>query len=87
MARRSEFDIDCSALLEECKFQCPKCIEEIESMLTDVPGVSKAYIEAAGEEQRLVVEHDPDRASVEQLIEVLKSLPSFFEGFFIPRML
>jgi copper chaperone CopZ len=87
MESRSVFDIDCSPLLEECKFECPKCIEEIQSILTGVPGVSKAYIEAAGEEQRLVVEHDPDRASVEQLFEVLKTLPSFFEGFFIPRML
>jgi copper chaperone CopZ len=87
MDSRSVFDVDCSALIKECRFECPKCIEEIKSILTGVPGVSKAYIEAEGEEQRLVVEHDPDTASVEQLIEVLKTLPSFFEGFFSPTLL
>ncbi len=56
-------------------------------MLTGVPGVSKAFIEAEGQDQRLIVEHDPDTASVEKLVDVLKTLPSFFEGFFIPTVI
>ena len=84
MDSRSEFDLDCNPVIPECKFKCPECIQEIVAAVSDVPGVSKAYFVAKGEEQRLVVEHDPDMASVEQLVEVLKRLPSFYEGFFIP---
>ncbi len=87
MNKRTAFDIDCEPVIAECGFACPKCIEEIESTLTGVPGVSRAYIEAEGQEQRLIVEHDPDRADAEQLIEVLKTLPSFYEGFFIPTVI
>ena len=87
MDKRTAFDVDCSQLIPDCGFACPKCIEEIEAVLTDVPGVSKAYIEAEGEEQRLIVEHDPDTAPVEKLVDVLESLPSFFEGFFIPTVI
>ena len=86
MNRRSAFDVDCSRLVPDCGFACPKCIEEIQAMLMGVAGVSKAYIEAEGEEQRLIVEHDPDTVSVEQLIGVLETLPSFFEGFFVPTV-
>jgi copper chaperone CopZ len=87
MNNRTAFDIDCEPVIPECGFACPKCIEEIESTLAGVPGVSRAYIEAEGEEQRLIVEHDPDTAPVRQLINVLKTLPSFYEGFFIPTVI
>ena len=85
--RRSVFDIDCHPVIPECGFACPKCIGEIVSTLGAVSGVSKAYMEGAGEEQRLVVEHDPGTAAVGQLIEVLKGLPSFYEGFFMPTVI
>jgi len=87
MDKRTAFDVDCSRLVPDCGFACPRCIEEIEAMLTGVPGVGKAYIEAEGEEQRLLVEHDPDTAPVEKLIDVLETLPSFFEGFFIATVI
>jgi len=38
MNKRTAFDIDCSRLVPECGFACPKCIEEIEAMLTGVAG-------------------------------------------------
>ena len=84
MDRRSAFDLDCNPVIPECGFQCPKCIAQIESVLTGVPGVSRAYIEAEGNQQRLIVEHDPETVTVEQLIDVLKGLPSFYQGFFVP---
>jgi copper chaperone CopZ len=74
-------------VIPECGFKCPKCIEEIESTLTRIKGVSRAYIDKDGEEQRLVVEHDPSTVTVEELIDVLKGLPSFYEGFFIPTLI
>ena len=87
MHRRSVFDVDCSRLVPDCGFACPRCIEEIEAILTAVAGVSRAYIEAEGDEQRLIVEHDPDTAPVKELVDVLETLPSFFEGFFIPTVI
>ncbi len=87
MHRRSVFHLDCTPVIPECGFECPKCIREIESTLTGMQGVSRAYIETEGEEQRLVVEHDPAAVTVEQLVDVLKSLPSYYEGFFIPALI
>ncbi len=84
---RSAFDLDCHSVILECGFKCPKCIQEIESVLTSMQGVSKVYMETEGQEQKLIVEHDPTTATVEQLIDVLKGLPSFYEGFFIPTLI
>ncbi len=84
MHRRSAFHLDCTPAIRECGFECPKCIREIESTLTGMQGVSKAYIEKEGEEQRLVDEHDPAAVTVKQLLDVLEGLPSYYEGFFIP---
>ena len=87
MDSRSVFDIDCNSVIPECGFKCPKCIQEIESTLVKLQGVSKAYVEEEGEEQNLIVEHDPAVVTVEQLIDVLKGLPTFYEGFFIPTLI
>ncbi len=87
MNSRSTFDLDCNPVIPECGFQCPKCIQEIESALTGVQGVSKAHIDVEAEEQMLVVEHDPTEVTVEQLIKILKGLPTFYEGFFIPTVI
>jgi copper chaperone CopZ len=84
MEKRSVFDIDCNSVIPECEFQCPKCIEEFESTLTDVEGISKVYLDDEDNEAKLVVEHDPAIVSVEQIIDVLKTLPSFYKGFFVP---
>jgi len=87
MNSRSSFDLDCHPGLPECGFECPKCIQEIESTLTAIQGVSKVYMEGEGQEQKLIVEHDPTTATIEQLIDVFKGLPSFYEGFFIPTLI
>lgn len=84
MEKRSVFDIDCNSVIPECEFECPKCIEEIESTLIEAKGISKVYLNDEENEAKLVVEHDPDIVSVEQIIDILKTLPSFYEGFFIP---
>ncbi len=87
MRIRSAFDLDCNPVIPECGFQCPKCIQEIESTLTGVQGVSKVYMEGEGKEQKLIVEHDLDMVTVEQLLDIFKGLPSFYEGFFIPTVI
>ena len=87
MNSRSAFDLDCNPVIPECGFKCPKCIQEIETTLTAINGVSKVYMEGEGQEQKLIVEHDPATATVEQLIDVFKGLPTFYEGFFIPTLI
>lgn len=84
---RSAFDIDCNPIIPKCGFNCQKCIEEIETTLTKLDGVGRVYMEGGKEEGKIIVEHDPAIASVEQLIEAFKKLPSFYEGFFVPTLI
>jgi hypothetical protein len=87
MITRSAFDLDCTPMIPGCGFKCPKCIQEIESTLTSMQGVSRCYLEGEAAEAKIVVEHDPTAVTVEQLIDVFRSLPSFYEGCFIPTMI
>jgi copper chaperone CopZ len=84
MEKRSVFDIDCNSVIPECEFECPKCIEEIESTLIGVDGIGRVYLDDEENEAKLIVEHDPAIVSVEKIIDILKTLPSFYEGFFVP---
>ena len=47
----------------------------------------QVYMEGEAEEGKLIVEHDPGIATMDQLIEAFKMLPSFYEGFFIPTVI
>ncbi len=87
MITRTAFDLDCNPVIPACGFACPKCVQEIETTLTSKDGVSKVYMEGEAEEGKLIVEHDPAIATVDQLIEAFKLLPSFYEGFFIPSVI
>ena len=87
MITRTAFDLDCNPVIPECGFACPKCIQEIETTLTSKNGVSKVYMEGEAEEGKLIVEHDPAIATVDQLIDAFKMLPSFYEGFCIPTVI
>jgi len=87
MIIRTAFDIDCNHVLPECGFACPKCIQEIETTLTSKNGINKVYMGKGAEEGKVIIEHDSAVATVDQLIEALKMLPSFHEGFFIPTVI
>jgi len=87
MIARTAFDIDCNPVIPECGFACPKCIQEIETTLGSKDGVSKVYMGEGTEEGKVIVEHDPEIATVDQLIEAFKMLPSFYEGFFVPTVI
>ncbi len=82
MNNRSAFHLDCTAVIPQCGYECSKCIQELESTVTAIPGVSSFYLEGDG----VVVEHDPDAVTARQLIDVFKTLPSFYDGFFIPTV-
>jgi copper chaperone CopZ len=86
MIIRTAFELDCNPIIPKCRFTCAKCIQEIETTLTSKEGVSKVYIEGEAEKAKLIVEHDPAITNIEQLIEDLKKLPSFYDGFFIPTV-
>ncbi len=83
MNNRSAFHIDCTAVIPECGFNCDRCIKEMESIFSKTRGVDKFYREGDG----VVVEHDSSIITVEQLIDIFKSLPSFYKGFFIPKLI
>lgn len=87
MITRTAFDLDCNPVIPECGFRCPKCIQEIETTLTRKDGVSKVYMEGEATEGKLIVEHDSAVATVDQLIDAFKMLPSFYQGFFIPTVI
>ena len=86
MIARTAFDIDCNPVIPECGYACQKCIGEIETALTGKDGVRKVYMGEGAKEGRVIVEHDSNVAKVDQLIEILRMLPSFYEGFFIPKV-
>jgi hypothetical protein len=83
MNSRSAFHLDCTPIIPECGFKCAKCIKEMELVFGKIKGVSKFYREGDG----VVVEHDPGIVAAEQLMDVFRTLPSFYKGFFIPRVI
>lgn len=80
---RSAFHLDCSPIIQECGFKCAKCIKEMESVFVKIKGVSKFYREGNG----VVIEHDSSIVAAEQLMDIFKTLPSFYKGFFIPTVI
>lgn len=83
MATRTVFHLDCIPIIPECGYECDKCIEEMESVFTETQGVRKFYREGDG----VVVEHDPAIIAAEQLMDIFKTLPSFYSGNFIPSVI
>ena len=69
MMTRTAFDIDCHPVIPEFGFACPKCIQEIETTLASKTGVHKVYMGEGTEEGRVIVEHDPAVATVDQRSE------------------
>lgn len=82
MISRSVFQIDCTGVIPECGFECARCVQEIGSSLTGMKGVGKIYTDGEG----VTIEHDSEAVTAEQLKEVLKRLPSFYERHFVPTM-
>jgi hypothetical protein len=83
MTSRSAFHLDCTPVIPACGFKCAKCIEEMKSIFGGTQGVSAFYREGDG----MVVEHDPDVVTVEELLAVFRGLPSFYWNHFIPSVM
>ena len=82
MIRRSVFQIDCTGVIPECGFDCGKCVQEIGSSLTGMKGVGDFYTDGEG----VTIEYDSKVVTAEQLKNVLKRLPSFYESHFVPTL-
>jgi len=83
MISRTAFHLDCRPIIPACGFNCVKCIEEMKSVFGRTRGVGGSYREGDG----VVVEHDASVATVEQLMDIFRGLPSFYENHFVPSVM
>ncbi len=58
-------------VLRSQEFSCPSCVAKIEKALQGLDGVEEATVHF--NTGRVVVEHDPDRASVDDLVETIRA--------------
>ncbi len=82
MTSRTAFHLDCTPVIPACGFKCAKCIEEMKLVFGRTPGISAFYREGDG----VVVEHDPNMVAVDQLLDIFRGLPSFYQNHFIPSV-
>lgn len=57
-------------VLRSDELSCPSCIPKIEKALLALPGVESARVRFNS--GRIEVEHDPDKASIEELVNVIR---------------
>jgi len=83
MTSRTAFHLDCTPIIPACGFKCGKCIGEMKSVFGRTRGASAFYREGQG----VVVEHDPAVVTVEELLDIFRGLPSFYQSHFIPSVM
>jgi copper chaperone CopZ len=57
-------------ILRSQQFSCPSCVSKIENALQRMAGVQDAKVHF--NTGRIVVEHDPERASTQDLVEAIR---------------
>lgn len=55
--------------LRSNEFSCPSCVEKIETRLKGLDGVESAEVKFAS--GRVIVSHDPEKASVRNLVDAI----------------
>ncbi|NWN81910.1 MAG: heavy-metal-associated domain-containing protein [Halomonas sp.] len=55
--------------LRSSEFSCPSCVEKIETRLKGLDGVESAEVKFAS--GRVIVSHDPEKASVHNLVDAI----------------
>ena len=86
MLVQSFFHLDCRPVIPECSFQCDKCVEEIQSVLMAMAGVSEVSRDKRGETDGIVVQYDSEAIGIDDLTNTLRTLPSFYKGRFVPSL-
>ena len=84
---QSFFHLDCKPVIPECGFQCDRCVEEIQSVLTGMDGVSDVSRGKRGETDGIVVQYNSKAIGIDNLMNTLRTLPSFYKGRFVPSLL
>ena len=87
MLARDFFHLDCNAVIPECAYQCDKCIQEIESVVKGLHGVSDVSLGKRRETSGIVVQYDSDAIDFNNLIIAFRGLPTFYKGRFVPEVL
>ena len=80
---RTIVDLDCGEIPPGCGFQCGICVQEIKDTLESLDGVVRFSQHL---DNRIEVEHDPEKISQEDLLEVISKLPTGQNGSFILRV-
>lgn len=57
-------------VLRSDEFTCPSCVENIESRLDRIDGIEKSRVHFTT--GRIEVDHDPAKATVDDLVEAVK---------------
>ncbi|MBM4026590.1 MAG: hypothetical protein FJ280_14495 [Planctomycetes bacterium] len=87
LAHRSVFHLDCTGIFPDCRFECTRCLREIQDVVAHIPGVESLHTQGAGADARLIVVHDPAQITAEQLMDAFRHLPSFHKVSFVPTLL
>jgi hypothetical protein len=72
--------------LTECGYQCNICIQELSSTLKTKEGVFEAKMVSKEGISLIAVEYDSEIIGIEDLLNELRKLPSFYAEFFIPEV-
>jgi len=83
MTNRAAFYVDCTPIIPACGFTCDKCIKEMTTVFGGMRGVRRFYREGDG----VVVEHDASVVTAEQLMDIFRGLPSFYQSHFVPSVM
>ena len=83
MTSRTVFHLDCTPVIPGCGFTCGRCVGEMEAVFGGMRGGGAFYREG----DAVVVEHDAAVVTVEQLMEMFRGLPSFYEKHFVPSVM
>ncbi|AHI23780.1 heavy-metal-associated domain-containing protein [Corynebacterium vitaeruminis] len=61
-----------TTVLRSDEFSCPSCVKKIENKLNGLDGVASAEVKFSS--GRIIVEHDPARVSVRDLVAAVKEV-------------
>lgn len=86
MLKNSLFHLDCNPIIPACGYQCGKCIQEIQSVLKIKSGILEVSLKKHKGISVIAIRHNPYIIGIKDLQNELGNLPSFYSGFFIPRL-
>lgn len=81
------FDVDCNDIIPECGFQCGRCVSELVTTFEKIEGVFSFHTEEDDKSTKIIIDHDRDKVSLDQLMSVFRRLPSHQKAKFEPTLL